>query len=71
MLADEPTGALDEANAQQVLTLIRKLCTEVNAALLLVTHDLQIARQFSRTVSLKDLNQNTAPAVRHERAVAT
>jgi len=71
VLADEPTGALDEANAQQVLTLIRKLCTEVNAALLLVTHDLQIARQFSRTVSLKDLNQDTAPAVRHERAVAT
>jgi putative ABC transport system ATP-binding protein len=56
VLADEPTGALDEASAQQVLALIRKLCSEVNAALLLVTHDLEIARQLPRTVSLKDLN---------------
>jgi putative ABC transport system ATP-binding protein len=56
VLADEPTGALDESNAQQVLTLIRKLCSEVNASLLLVTHDMEIARQLPRMVSLKDLN---------------
>jgi len=57
VLADEPTGALDAANAQQVLNLIRKLCVEVNASLLLVTHDLEIARQLPRTVDLKDLNR--------------
>src|SRR5207237_4627510 len=45
VLADEPTGALDEKNAQQVLELIRKLCREVNADLMLVTHDLNIAKQ--------------------------
>ena len=56
VLADEPTGALDEANAQQVLTLIRDLCKEVNASLLLVTHDMDIARQFPRLVNLKELN---------------
>src|SRR3954469_302198 len=44
VLADEPTGALDEKNAQQVLELIRRLCQEVNASLLLVSHDLNIAR---------------------------
>src|SRR5205814_3333873 len=37
VLADEPTGALDAQNAKQVLELIRALCREVNAALLLVT----------------------------------
>jgi putative ABC transport system ATP-binding protein len=57
VLADEPTGALDSANAQQVLDLIRKLCTEVKSALLLVSHDLNIARQLSRTVVLSELNQ--------------
>src|SRR5438105_12267029 len=39
VLADEPTGALDVNNAQQVLGLIRKLCEEVKASLLLVSHD--------------------------------
>src|SRR5947209_9109231 len=57
VLADEPTGALDEKNAQQVLDLIRKLCTEVKASLLLVSHDLNIARQLPRVLSLTELNR--------------
>lgn len=56
VLADEPTGALDTENAQQVLDLIRKLCAEVNASLLLVSHDLNIARQLPRVVDLRELN---------------
>jgi len=56
VLADEPTGALDAASAQQVLELIRKLCAEVGASLLLVTHDKEIAGKFERVVSLKDIN---------------
>jgi putative ABC transport system ATP-binding protein len=63
VLADEPTGALDEKNAQQVLDLIRKLCKEVNAALLLVSHDLTIARQLPRVLTLAELNRAaTQPA---------
>jgi len=57
VLADEPTGALDAKNAQQVLDLIRKLCVEVNASLLMVTHDLEIAKQLPRTVDLRELNR--------------
>ena len=57
VLADEPTGAVDEKNAQQVLELIRKLCAEVNAALMLVTHDLNIARQLPRTLVLSEVNR--------------
>src|SRR5215216_2207528 len=56
VLADEPTGALDVTNAQSVLDLIRALCREVNAALLLVTHDLEIAKQLERTVTLAELS---------------
>src|SRR3954463_16171022 len=48
VLADEPTGALDATNAQQVLELIRKLCEEVGASLLLVTHDLELAHKLPR-----------------------
>lgn len=57
VLADEPTGALDPKNAQAVLDLVRKLCTEVGASLLLVSHDPQISQQLSRVVSLAELNR--------------
>ena len=57
VLADEPTGALDARNAQQVLDLIRKLCTQIGATLLLVTHDLDIAKQLSRTLTLSEINR--------------
>jgi ABC-type lipoprotein export system ATPase subunit len=61
VLADEPTGALDPANAQQVLDLIRKLCTEVGSSLILVSHDVGIARQLPRTLDLRELNRASKP----------
>ncbi len=62
VLADEPTGALDPATAQQVLELIRKLCQEVGASLLLVTHDLDIAHQLPRVLSLSEINRASMAA---------
>jgi ABC-type lipoprotein export system ATPase subunit len=62
VLADEPTGALDPANAQQVLDLIRKLCAEVGASLLLVSHDLDIARQLPRVITLTEINRASTTA---------
>jgi ABC-type lipoprotein export system ATPase subunit len=60
VLADEPTGALDPRNAQAVLELIRKLCDEVKASLLLVSHDQAITAQLPRAVSLAELNRASA-----------
>jgi putative ABC transport system ATP-binding protein len=57
VLADEPTGALDAVNAQQVLELIRRLCAEVSASLLLVSHDLNIARQLPVVLTLTEINK--------------
>ena len=57
VLADEPTGALDAATSQQVLDLIRSLCEEVGASLLLVTHDRDIAAQLPRVVDLSEINR--------------
>jgi putative ABC transport system ATP-binding protein len=56
VLADEPTGSLDPQNAQQVLELIRSLCDEVGAMLLLVSHDPAIVRQFPRVLKLSEIN---------------
>jgi ABC-type lipoprotein export system ATPase subunit len=61
VLADEPTGALDSTNAQQALELIRKLCSEVGASLLLVSHDPQITKQLPRAVVLAELNRASRP----------
>jgi putative ABC transport system ATP-binding protein len=63
VLADEPTGSLDPATAQQVLGLVRRLCTEAGAALLMVTHDRSLAAQLPRTVDLADINLAATVAV--------
>jgi putative ABC transport system ATP-binding protein len=57
VLADEPTGSLDPKTAQQVLALIRQLCEEVGASLLLVSHDPAIVAQLPKAVQLSELNR--------------
>ena len=57
VLADEPTGALDAVNSRQVLVLIRKLCDEIGASLLLVTHDRDLAAELPRVVDLAEINR--------------
>ena len=54
LLADEPTGNLDEKNAREVLDLIIELNNNQNTALLVVTHDLSIANKMSRQLDLSD-----------------
>ena len=52
LLADEPTGNLDAANAKDALELIIELNTDKTTALLIVTHDLSIANKMSRKLTL-------------------
>ncbi len=57
VLADEPTGNLDSKNAHQSLSIIRDLCRENQAALLLVSHDAHVLQLFDRVEKLSDLNR--------------
>jgi ABC-type lipoprotein export system ATPase subunit len=57
VLADEPTSALDPTNRDAVLELMLTLCREENAALMVVTHDAQVAGRFPKTVRLTDVNR--------------
>ena len=52
LLADEPTGNLDEKNARDVLDLIIELNNNQSTALLIVTHDLSIANKMERKFDL-------------------
>ena len=56
VLADEPTGNLDHANAREALKLIRETCRENDAALLLVSHDRDTLAGFESVVQLADIN---------------
>lgn len=57
VLADEPTGNLDAANARDALQLIRDICHESGAALLLVSHDRDVLAQFEQVAELATLNR--------------
>ena len=54
LLADEPTGELDEATASSVLDLIDTLRSDEGAAVLTVTHNPQVAERASRRLRMRD-----------------
>lgn len=54
VLADEPTGALDGDNARLVVELLIDCCSELNAAVLIATHDPAVARQTDRIIGFRE-----------------
>ncbi len=54
LLADEPTGNLDTHSSEQVLEIFRKLVDETGRAIIIVTHDLDLAARTDRQVRLVD-----------------
>jgi lipoprotein-releasing system ATP-binding protein len=54
ILADEPTGNLDTASSRQVLGIFRKLVDETHRAVVIVTHDMELAAQADRHVRIVD-----------------
>jgi putative ABC transport system ATP-binding protein len=53
LLADEPTGNLDEATADDVLALTRDLVARTGCGLLMVTHSARLAATLDRQINLK------------------
>ena len=53
LLADEPTGALDQTTGEQVMELFTELNAE-GRTIIMITHDLKIARHASRIVNILD-----------------
>ena len=54
LLADEPTGNLDEANTRQLIDLIISLNAQQNLTILLITHDQSIAARCDRVLHIQD-----------------
>ncbi|WP_210496579.1 ABC transporter ATP-binding protein [Microvirga antarctica] len=66
LVADEPTGNLDEATGQSIIDLLFALKRDRGATLVLVTHDLNLARLCDRMVRLRsgrlEVDQTSVPA---------
>ena len=54
VLADEPTGNLDQKTADQVFNLILELNQSLGASLVMVTHNLELSRRVDRVMELKN-----------------
>lgn len=59
LLADEPTGNLDKHSGEEVMAILRRLNREQNLTIVIVTHDMSIARQADRTLSLVEGRMQT------------
>jgi putative ABC transport system ATP-binding protein len=54
ILADEPTGALDSVTGRDVLNMLKRLWKEQGITIIMVTHDLNLAKNAHTTIELKD-----------------
>jgi len=58
ILADEPTGALDEKSAEKVFLLLRDLCVQYKKTVIMVTHNMELAQQVDQVVNLRKYKGN-------------
>ena len=54
ILADEPTGNLDSKTGENVVHFLQKLHKEKNTTIIMVTHDIHVAKHAERIAHLKD-----------------
>ncbi len=64
LLADEPTGELDSATAEDVFAALRHANAELGVTVLVVTHDPAVSGQVRRTVSIRD-GRTSTETLRH------
>lgn len=54
LLADEPTGSVDKKTANYILDVFRELNRNLKTTIVIVTHDMDLARSVNRVVSIQD-----------------
>jgi ABC-type lipoprotein export system ATPase subunit len=54
LLADEPTGELDDASSADVLEIMRRINAELGTTTLIVTHDASVSEHVGRTIQIRD-----------------
>ena len=64
LLADEPTGELDSATAQDVFSALQTANTQLGVTVLVVTHDPAVSSQVRRTIAIRD-GKTSSETIRH------
>jgi putative ABC transport system ATP-binding protein len=54
VLADEPTGSLDSRNGEEVINLLKQSVKELGQTLVIITHNIDIAREMGRIIKISD-----------------
>ena len=54
ILADEPTGALDSKNGNEVMTLLQDSVRKLDQTLVIITHNIDLAREADRIIKIVD-----------------
>ena len=54
LLADEPTGALDESTRDEIMDLLERMWADLGLTLIVVTHDSAVARRAQRRLHIKN-----------------
>lgn len=54
LLADEPTGSVDTKTGDEIMGILKQLNTDFNTTIIIVTHDLEMARKTERIIFLRD-----------------
>ncbi|MFZ7086889.1 ABC transporter ATP-binding protein [Curtobacterium sp. RRHDQ10] len=70
LLADEPTGELDEATSAEVLEMMRTVNRELGTTTLIVTHDAAVSEHVGRTVRIRD-GRTSTEVLRGDRAIGS
>lgn len=54
IIADEPTGNLDTKKGSEIIEVLKNLNQQLKVTLIIITHDLSVARQARKTVNIQD-----------------
>ncbi len=67
VLADEPTGNLDSKNSKEIVNLLKFSVQKYHQTVVMVTHDLELATQADRIITIEDGQVTTDEVVRYEK----
>ena len=68
LLADEPTGSVDQRTSDALLDVFRKLNTELGITIVIVTHDINLAKKVKRVVMMRDGKTSSERIIKQEYA---